>query len=96
MPGVVRLGDLNAGGGVVVTGRLNVQVNGRPIVCTGDLVTPHICCGLPGCTIHCAAVTTLGSLSVSANGRPVVYIGSPDSCFHPRVTGSLDVNVGIT
>ena len=43
MPGVVRLGDLNLGGGVVVTGRLDVQVNGRPIVCTGDIVTPHIC-----------------------------------------------------
>lgn len=95
MPSVVRIGDPNAAGGLAVfPGAPTVLVNGRPACITGDLVTPHPCCGRPGCGIHCAALTTLGSLSVLAEGKPLVYVGSPDTCFHPRALGSFDVIVG--
>ncbi len=94
MPGVVRTGDINIAGGAATVGELSVLVNGRPVIGPGSPVTPHPCCGLPLCFIHCVAVTTIGSTSVTAGGKPIVYQGSPDSCGHPRLTCSLDVNVG--
>lgn len=97
MPPAVRIGDPNIMGGLAVfPGALSVLINGRPASTTGTLVTPHPCCGEPGCEIHCVAFTTLGSLSVLAEGKPINYVGSPDTCFDPRAFGSLDVIVGIT
>ena len=96
MPQVVRRGDPNSAGGVVVGPCTNsVRVNGRPISLPRDLVTPHPCCPRPGCFKHCVAVTTIGSSSVSAEGKPIIYVGSPDSCGHPRALGSTNVNVGV-
>ncbi len=93
MPPVVRIGDPNLGGGLAVfPGAMSVTVNGRPVCTTGTFVTPHPPC--PKNKLHCLAVTTLGSLSVTAEGKPIVYVGSPDTCFHPRAFGSLDVIVG--
>ncbi len=95
MPPAVRIGDPNIAGGLAVfPGALSVLINGRPASTTGTLVTPHPCCGKPGCKIHCVAFTTLGSLSVLAEGKPINYVGSPDTCFHPRAFGSFDVIVG--
>ena len=96
MPSVVRRGDPNSAGGVV-TGPCapSVQVNGRPVSVPADGVTPHPCCGLPGCFRHCIARTTIGSGRVFAEGKPVIYVGSPDSCGHARALGSVDVIVGI-
>ncbi len=67
MPGAVRIGDVNSAGGAAVgAGATSVLINGRPACLTGTSVTPHPCCGAPGCSIHCAASTTLGSMSVLA------------------------------
>jgi len=94
MPPAVRIGDPNWGGGLAIfTGALSVLINGRPACTTGTFVTPHPPC--PKKKIHCLAVTTLGSLSVLAEGKPIVYVGSPDTCLHPRALGSFDVIVGI-
>lgn len=93
MPPAVRIGDPNIAGGLAVfPGAMSVLINGRPACTTGTLVTPHPPC--PKKKIHCLASTTLGSLSVTAEGKPIVYVGSPDTCFHPRAFGSLDVIVG--
>ena len=93
MPPAVRIGDPNWGGGLAIfPGALSVLINGRPACTTGTFVTPHPPC--PKKKIHCLAVTTLGSLSVLAEGKPIVYVGSPDSCLHPRALGSFDVIVG--
>ena len=95
MPAPVRLGDPNIAGGIVVgPGAPSVLINGRPVATPGNYVTPHPCCGRPGCAIHCRAVTTIGSTSVLAEGKPIVYVGSPDSCFHPRALGSTNVVIG--
>lgn len=92
MPGAVRIGDVNSAGGAAVgPGALSVIINGRPACLTGTKVTAHPCCGAPGCSIHCSASTTLGSMSVIAENKPINYVGSPDTCFHPRALGSLDV-----
>lgn len=93
MPPAVRIGDPNIMGGLAVfPGAMSVLINGRPACTTGTFVTPHPPC--PKKKLHCLALTTLGSLSVTAEGKPIVYVGSPDTCFHPRAWGSLDVIVG--
>lgn len=95
MPAPVRLGDSNTAGGLVIgPGALSVTINGRPVATPGNKVTPHPCCGLPGCAAHCKAITLIGSRSVTAEGKPIIYVGSPDSCFHTRATGSNNVTIG--
>jgi uncharacterized Zn-binding protein involved in type VI secretion len=92
MPGAVRIGDVNSAGGAAVgIGASSVIINGRPACLIGTSVTPHPCCGAPGCGIHCSAVTTLGSMSVLAENQPINYVGSPDTCGHTRANGSFDV-----
>ncbi len=88
MPAVQRQGDPNSSGGVNTSGVASVRVNGRPIVVPGISVSPHPCCGQPGCGIHCSAVTSGGSGSVRAGGKPVIRDGDADTCGHPRVAGS--------
>jgi uncharacterized Zn-binding protein involved in type VI secretion len=96
MPGAVRIGDPNSAGGAAVgAGASSVRINGRPACTPGTGVTPHPCCGRPGCIKHCAAKTTIGSRRVLVEGKPLIYVGSPDSCGHSRALGSRDVIIGI-
>jgi uncharacterized Zn-binding protein involved in type VI secretion len=93
MPGVQRVGDLNAGGGVALgPGHNNVLINGRPALIPQTPFTPHIGCK-PSFPIHCvgAVAVTGNSPSVFANGDPLVVDGAKDSCFHGRTSGSKDV-----
>ena len=93
MPGVQRVGDLNAGGGVALgPGHNNVLINGRPALKPNTPFTPHIGCN-PKFPIHCAGVVGImgGSPSVRANGTPLVVTGDKDSCFHGRSGGSPNV-----
>jgi len=94
MPAVQRQGDPNGSGGINTSGVASVRVNGRPIVVPGISVTPHPCCGDPGCVIHCSAVTCGGSGSVRAGGQPVIRDGDADTCGHSRVAGSSTVRAG--
>jgi uncharacterized Zn-binding protein involved in type VI secretion len=94
MPGAVRIGDVNGAGGAVTQGAMTVMINGRPVCTHTSKVTPHPCCGAPGCSMHCSATTTRGSRTVIAGGRPVVYKGVMDSCGHSRKTCSQNVIVG--
>lgn len=89
----VRLGDVNSAGGATMSGSKKVTVNGLPLCYPGIGVTPHPCCGSPGCGIHCAARTSGGSTKVTVEGKPVIRIGDVDTCGHPRATGSHNVIV---
>ena len=94
MPNVQRLGDPNTAGGIITSGVASVRVNGRPIVIPGRPVTPHPCCGEPGCGIHCSAVTSMGSSNVRAANAPVIRTGVDlDTCGHARAGGSPNVRV---
>jgi uncharacterized Zn-binding protein involved in type VI secretion len=95
MPQAVRQGDANSAGGVAIGGASSVKINGRNAMTPGQGVTPHPCCGLPGCARHCKARTGRGSSKVNVGGRPLVYVGSSDTCGHSRVQGSKNVIVGI-
>ena len=93
MPGVQRVGDLNAGGGVALgPGHTNVLVNGRPALLPNGPFTPHIGCN-PKFPIHCAGVVAVSgnARTVKANGIPLVIDGAKDSCFHGRTAGSPNV-----
>jgi uncharacterized Zn-binding protein involved in type VI secretion len=92
MPAVQRKGDPNSSGGIATGGVATVRVNGRPVAVPGISVTPHPCCGQPGCGAHCAATTSGGSGSVRAGGKPVLRTSSDsDTCGHPRSGGSSNV-----
>jgi uncharacterized Zn-binding protein involved in type VI secretion len=92
MPGAVRIGDTNSGGGRAIgPGAKSVLINGRAACLNGTSVSPHTCCGRPGCAKHCAAKTQQGARSVIAQGKPINYIGNSDTCGHARSQGSNDV-----
>jgi uncharacterized Zn-binding protein involved in type VI secretion len=91
---VVRVGDINSAGGSAVAGHPNILVNYRPAAVQGSPVTPHPCCGQPGCGIHCAANAAFpGKFTVLLNGIPTLRTGDTDTCGHTRATGSFDVVV---
>tara|TARA_Y200000002_G_C22185090_1_gene456797 strand:- start:31 stop:318 length:288 start_codon:yes stop_codon:yes gene_type:complete len=90
---IVRVGDTNAAGGIAVAPRPTVLSSMVPIAAFASAVTPHPCCGVPGCSIHCVAVVTGGSATVFAEGLPVHKVMDVDSCGHPRATGDNKVLV---
>ena len=95
MPGVVRKGDINSAGGAATGASTTVLVNGRGVVYPGSSVTPHPCCGAPGCEIHCVAVVVgPGSSTVLVEGKRVIRQGDSDICGHSRMTASTDVICG--
>ena len=93
MPGVQRVGDLNAGGGVALgPGHNNVLINGRPALIPFTPFTPHIGCNTKK-PIHCVGIVAVtgNSESVRANGQPLVVDGAKDTCSHGRMMGSPNV-----
>jgi|688.fasta_scaffold466165_1 uncharacterized Zn-binding protein involved in type VI secretion len=96
MPAVQRQGDSDAGGGVANGGVPSVKVNGRPIMISGQPVTPHPPYPKKGRNAHNngSTVTAGGIPTVRAGGQPVVVTGNADSCGHPRSGGSDNVRAG--
>ena len=93
MPNVERLGDVNVAGGIALVGAATVFVNSKNVILPGNPVTPHPCCGQPGCDIHCNAETMGGSPSVFAESKPVIHVNDVDTCGHKRSSPSPDVFV---
>lgn len=92
MTAVVCIGDINAAGGAAVAPRPTVLSSFRPLAMFMSPVTPHPCCGAPGCSIHCAAtIGTAKAVNVLAEGTPIHTVGDVDICGHPRVTGDFTV-----
>ena len=90
---IVRVGDINSGGGAVIKGHLNITVNGKLLARKGSPVTPHLPCPEP--RIHCAAwAATPGSFKVTANGISVLRVRDTDSCGHSRIKGSMNTVCG--
>lgn len=90
---VVRVGDVNAAGGSAIMPRPTVLSSNINVAAFASSVTPHPCCGSPGCSIHCAANITGGSPTVWAEGKPIHKVMDIDTCGHPRVTGDNRVLV---
>jgi uncharacterized Zn-binding protein involved in type VI secretion len=90
MPAVQRVGDSNSAGGIITSGYNPVRINNRVVSVDGSPVSPHT----PYRSPHTSPVTTSGVGSVRAGGIPINITGNPDSCGHPRVGGSENVNIG--
>ena len=95
MPAQARVGDPgipHCSPYVIMTGSLDVIVNGKPAATVGSLSTPHL---LPGiiCPTHVAPVV-FGSLSVLINGKPAARVGDPLLGCTVIALGSFDVITG--
>lgn len=87
----LRLGDLNAGGGALIMGQMNVLTNNRPTCRLGDVCSPH-----PGFgkKIHPPNPLIIGSLTVMVGNRPAGKITKIEALRHPYITGSTNVIIG--
>lgn len=95
MPAQARVGDPgipHCSPYVIMTGSLDVLVNGRPAARVGDLSTPHLFPGTP-CPTHVAPIV-FGSLSVLINGRPAARVGDYLADCTVIALGSFDVITG--
>jgi len=91
MPGIVRQGLDNIGGGQVIGKPVTVLANGAIVSTVGDTCITH------GETPHIqgTAIMPSGSSSVFAGGFPVCVVGlSPALCGHLPSPGSPNVIVG--
>jgi len=79
------IGDVNNGGGVILTGSFRALTSGRPIARTGDIVSPH-----DRKPTHFAVVAT-GNPTVLTNGRPTARLADFDTCGHIRLGGNPTV-----
>ncbi len=79
------IGDMNNGGGFIITGNPRVINGGRPTACIGDLVSPH-----DRKPTHFAVVAT-GNPRVITGGRPTARTLDFDSCLHLRLMGNPKV-----
>lgn len=90
-----RVGDVVAGGGSLIFGSNNVFVNNIPVSLIGTPVTPHACCGAPGCDVHCSAsVAVSGVTNLFVNNIQPVTVGSVATCGDPVISGSVNVFFG--
>ena len=79
------IGDINSGGGFILTGYAGCINGGRPTACIGDIVSPH-----DRKPTHFAVVGT-GNPRVIVGGRPVARLGDFDTCGHVRLMGNPKV-----
>jgi uncharacterized Zn-binding protein involved in type VI secretion len=91
MPLMARMGDIVGPGGVISAGVPSILVNGQPAAFLGAPVTPHACCGAPGCDPHCVAHIVTGAPTILVNGIPAVYVGCMASCADAVVMGAPGV-----
>ena len=76
------IGDINNGGGVILTGYPRCINGGRPTACIGDIVSPH-----DRKPTHFAVVGT-GNPRCIVGGRPVARLGDFVTCGHVRLMGN--------
>ena len=96
MPAQARVGDPgipHCSPYVIMTGSLDVIVNGRPAATVGSLSTPHLIPAGILCVTHVAPVLT-GSLSVLINGKPAARVGDYLLDCTVIAFGSFDVITG--
>lgn len=82
----VRVGDINSyGAPVIATKAVNILIGASPAVVAGSPVAPH-----DEKPTH-VSVTTTTQPRVLLNAVPITTVGTPDTCFHVRVTGDPSV-----
>ena len=83
---IVRVGDVNSGGGKVISGEPSLKINGLDVAVDGSPVTAH-----PhprGATQHDHARSRASQSAITVKGKPIIFVGDTDTCGHTRVQGS--------
>lgn len=86
---IVRVGDINSGGGKVISGEPSVRLNGLDVAVDGSPVTPH-----PhprGATQHDHAHCVASEQTIKVKGKRIIFVGDIDTCGHARIQGSPNV-----
>jgi len=84
---LVRVGDINSGGGKVISGEPSLRLNGLPVAVDGSPVSCHTNFKGEHTHAHCRASQSL----ITIKGKPVIFVGDVDSCGHVRIQGSPDI-----
>lgn len=82
-------------GGLILNGSENVFVNNKAVGHIGSVVSPHPCCGSPGCGSHCLAfMVGVKPATVFVNNIIPTRLGDVASCGDPVIIASLNVFFG--
>lgn len=84
---IVRVGDVNSGGGAVISGSTTVRINGLGVALDGSPVTPHT--DFRGLHTHAQCQASQSTLKIE--GKRVIFVGDVDTCGHVRQQGSPSV-----
>lgn len=85
---LVRVGDVNSGGGRVISGESSLRVNGKDVAVDGSPVEchPH----RRGDVKHDQAKCQASVSSITVKGKRLIFVDDVDTCGHKRVQGSPD------
>jgi uncharacterized Zn-binding protein involved in type VI secretion len=78
---IARLGDTGTHGGAIITGSMDVFVNGIPVARVTDTYL---------CPFHGPNPIIMGSALLTANNLQVARIGDPTACGATIATGSFN------
>jgi uncharacterized Zn-binding protein involved in type VI secretion len=85
---IVRVGDIDNGGGRVLSGDETLRVNGIAVAIDGSPVSAHP--HSRGDNKHDHAVCRASQSTIRVNGKPIIFVGDVDTCGHTRIQGSPD------
>lgn len=83
--GVSRVGTDTAAGLIIGPGSQSVFVEGDKVSLPGDAISTHPPCGVPGQSIHCAAMTIAGQARVVAGTGFAADTGDPGDAPSPNI-----------
>jgi len=86
---IVRVGDINSGGGKVISGDPSVRLNGLDVAVDGSPVTPHP--HRRGAVEHDIARCVASEETIKVQGKRLIFVGDIDTCGHTRIQGSPNV-----
>lgn len=86
---IVRVGDINSGGGKVISGEPSVRINGLDVAVEGSPVTPHP--HPKGAYQHDIAQCRATQSNIKVKGKRLIFVGDNDTCGHARIQGSPTV-----
>ena len=83
---IVRVGDVNSGGGKVISGEPSLRINGLDVAVDGSPVSCHT----NNKGEHTHARCRASQSSITVKGKRIIFVGDTDTCGHNRVQGSTD------
>ena len=86
--GCIDTGHAPYAPGMTVTGNPLFNVNGKPVCCTGDVMTPHVS---PIPPPHAGTIIATSKLTI--NGKPAAMLGDLTTCGATLAQGDPLFNI---